>query len=51
MHCWEAMDFIWDAAIAIWLFALCVIMKKRRLVQSICWCFCPKQKDPILGQS
>jgi hypothetical protein len=48
MHCWEAMDFIWDIAVVIWLLALCMIMKKRRFIQSLCFCVCP-HKEAMLA--
>lgn len=47
LHCWTPVDFIYDAGIVIWLIALCVVVKKRRIIQSIFWCcFGSSEKPP-----
>ena len=47
LHCWTPIDFIYDAGIVIWLIALCVVVKKRRIIQSIFWCcFGSSEKPP-----
>ena len=47
LHCWTPIDFIYDAGIVIWLIALCVVVKKRRIIQSIFWCcFGSNEKPP-----